>query len=89
MCKWADGTGCTAGIPTLAREAHQTKKTTIGHLKTLMDAGLISRKRRVETTPTVSVETTLSSQRPCLQVLYNTGNVKHTGWEWGVGIGGV
>ena len=76
--KWVDGTGCTASIPTLAREAHQTKKTTIGHIKTLIDAGLISRKRRfskatetllatstvsVETTPTVSVETTLSSQR--------------------------
>ena len=75
---WADGTGCTVSIPTLAREAHQTKKTTIGHIKTLIDAGLISRKRRfskatetllatstvsVETTPTVSVETTLSSQR--------------------------
>ena len=75
---WADGTGCTASIPTLAREAHQTKKTTVGHIKTLIDAGLISRKRRfskatetllptstvsVETTPTVSVETTLSSQR--------------------------
>ena len=76
--KWADGTGCTASIPTLAHEAHQTKKTTVGHIKTLIDAGLISRKRRfskatetllatstvsVETTPTVSVETTLSSQR--------------------------
>ena len=69
---WADGTGCTASIPTLAREAHQTKKTTIGHIKTLIDAGLISRKRRfskatetllVTTQPvsepsTVSVETT-------------------------------
>ena len=67
---WADGTGCTASIPTLAHEAHQTKKTTIGHIKTLIDAGLISRKRRfskaTETllaTSTVSVETTLSSQR--------------------------
>ena len=76
--KWADGTGCTASIPTLAREAHQTKKTTIGHIKTLIDAGLISRKRRFsKATETllattqlaselpypVSVETTLTSQR--------------------------
>ena len=44
--EWADGTGCKASIPTLAREAHQTKKTTIGHIKALIDAGLISRKRR-------------------------------------------
>ena len=71
--EWIDGTGCKASIPTLAREAHQTQKTTKGHIKALIDAGLISRKRHfskasetllatstvgVETTPTVGVETT-------------------------------
>ena len=76
--EWADGTGCKASIPTLAREAHQTKKTTIGHIKALIGAGLISRKRRMskasetvlttaqlasELPCTVSVETTLTSQR--------------------------
>ena len=75
--EWADGTGCKASIPTLAREAHQTKKTTIGHIKALIDAGLISRKRRqnlsswtdiatlasVAATLTASVETTLTGQR--------------------------
>ena len=75
---WADGTGCTASILTLAHEAHMTRKTTIGHIKTLIDAGLISRKRRfskatetllatstvgVETTPTVSVVSTPASGR--------------------------
>ena len=58
--KWADGTGCTASIPTLAREAHQTKKTTIGHIKTLIDAGLISRKRRFSK----ATETLLATTQP-------------------------
>ena len=58
--KWADGTGCTASIPTLAREAHQTKKTTIGHIKTLIDAGLISRKRRFSK----ATETLLTTTQP-------------------------
>ena len=63
--KWADGTGCTASIPTLAREAHQTKKTTIGHIKTLIDAGLISRKRRFsKATETLLATTQLASELP-------------------------
>ena len=75
--EWEDGTGCKASIPTLASEAHQTQKTTIGHIKALVDAGLITRKRRqnlsswtdittlasVEPTLTASVETTLTGQR--------------------------
>ena len=75
---WADGTGCTASVLTLAQEAHMTRKTTISHIKALIDAGLISRKRRfskatetllatstvgVETTPTVSVGSTPTSGR--------------------------
>ena len=63
--KWADGTGCTASIPTLAREAHQTKKTTIGHIKTLIDAGLISRKRRFSK----ATETLLATTQPVSEPL--------------------
>ena len=62
--KWADGTGCTASIPTLAREAHQTKKTTIGHIKTLIDAGLISRKRRFSKATETLLATTQAVPEP-------------------------
>ena len=64
--KWSDGTGCTASIPTLAREAHQTKKTTIGHIKVLIDAGLVSRKRRMSKSSETDICTTqLASELPC------------------------
>ena len=63
---WSDGTGCTASIPTLAREAHQTQKTTIGHIKVLIDAGLISRKRRMSKASVTDIATTqLASELPC------------------------
>ena len=44
---WADGAGCSASIPTLAREAHLSERSTKGHLKVLISAGLIFRKRRM------------------------------------------
>ena len=44
---WKDGTACRASIPTLAREAHLSERSTKGHMKSLVGAGLISRKRRM------------------------------------------
>ena len=44
---WKHGTECRASIPTLAREAHLSERSTKGHIKSLADAGLISRNRRM------------------------------------------
>ena len=55
--KWKDGTGCTASIPTLAREAHLSERSTKGHVKALIEAGLISRKRRMNRTWTTDLIT--------------------------------
>ena len=68
---WKEGDHCTAGIQTLARESHFSRKTLKGHLKYLVDAKLITRLPHVgritetrlgiagvETTPIAGVETT-------------------------------
>ena len=78
--QWVDGTGCTASIPTLAREAHQTKKTTIGHIKALIDAGLISRKRRMsKASETVLTTAQLASELPCTVSVETTLTVQGNG----------
>ena len=61
--KWKDGTECTASIPTLAREAHLSERSTKGHIKALIDAGLISRKRRMNRTWTTDLITCPTSPR--------------------------
>ena len=55
--EWADCTGCTASIPTLAREAHLSERSTKGHIKALISDGLISRKRRMNRTCTTDLIT--------------------------------
>ena len=59
--KWSDGTGCTASIPTLAREAHLSERSTKGHIKALISACLISRKRRMNRTCTTDLITEVAS----------------------------
>ena len=67
---WKEGSGCIAGIQTLARESHFSTKTLKEHIRYLVDAKLINRLRHfskptetrlgtvgVETSPTVGVET--------------------------------
>ena len=55
--EWADCTGCTASIPTLAREAHLSERSTKGHIKALISDGLISRKMRMNRTCTTDLIT--------------------------------